>query len=87
MLSFSRGVFVRYRTVGIVSAVFVVSIFALPAVVVATLLPNLPDPVPWYEQIILAVAFFCLKWRLLVVIPIVGGLFAVAALSGAKREA
>jgi hypothetical protein len=47
---------VRFRTAAILSAVLVGGTFILPAVVEATLLPSLQNPVPGYEQVILAVA-------------------------------
>jgi hypothetical protein len=93
---------VRYRTAAIWSAVLVGGmLFTLPAVVEATFLPSLrqggPDPIPGYEQILLAVALFGHEWRWLLAPLTVLVLFLIAvftsesahkqstALPGARR--
>jgi len=72
---------VRYRTAAILSVVVIVSMFTFPRAVEDILLPSLPDPVPGYDQVLLIVAEFCLRWSwvLAPVIPIV--LFTVARLT------
>lgn len=71
----------RYRTAAILSVVVIVSMFTFPRAVETLLLPSLPDPVPGYDQVLLIVAEFCLRWWwvLAPVIPIV--LFTVARLT------
>jgi hypothetical protein len=79
---------VRYRTAGILSTILIGGMFALPAAVKAIFLPSLmlglPNPVPEYEQVLLAVAAFCLHWQLLLVLPIAAILFTIAAFTNAR---
>jgi hypothetical protein len=74
---------VRYRIAGVLSAVLIGGMFGLPAAVWAVFLPSLkqglPNPLPGYERILLAVAVFCVSWRFLLAVPILLVLFAVAA--------
>jgi hypothetical protein len=59
--------------------------FLLPAVVKAVFLPSpsqgFPNPVPGYEQIILRVAAFYLRYSWLLALPTVLMLFIIAALT------
>jgi hypothetical protein len=77
---------VRFRTAAILSAVLVGGMFVLPAIVKAVFLPSLrqgfPNPVPDYEQIILRVAAFCLRYSWLLALPTVVVLFLIAAFTG-----
>ena len=88
--SFGGGL-VRYRTAAILSVVLIGGMFILPAAVRAAFLPSLerglPNPVPGYEQILLGVAVFFLRWRFLLALPIVVVLFAVAAFTDARTPA
>ena len=83
----------RYRTAAILSVVLVGGMFILPAVVKAVFLPSLrqgfPNPVPVYEQMILHVAAFCLRYNWLLALPAIGMLFLIAAFtneSGVRAE-
>lgn len=73
----------RFRTAAILSAVLVGGMFILPAIVKAVFLPSLrqgfPNPVPYYEQIILRVAAFWLRYSWLLALPTVVVLFLIAA--------
>jgi len=74
---------VRYRTAAMLSVVLIGGMFAVPAAIMAVFLPSLnqsiPDPLPGYEQVLLAVAAFFFTWRLLLALPIALVLFTVAA--------
>jgi hypothetical protein len=77
---------VRFRTAAILSALLVGGIlFLLPAVIEASFLPSLrqgvPNHVPGYEQILLAVALFCHDRRWLLAPLTVLVLFLIAASS------
>ncbi|MGC2329699.1 MAG: hypothetical protein WA604_23525, partial [Candidatus Sulfotelmatobacter sp.] len=65
------------------SIVLIGGMFAVPAVIEAVFLPSLkqgiPNPLPGYEQILLAVAAFFLGWRFVLALPIAVVLFTVAA--------
>lgn len=79
----------RYRTAGILSALLIGGMFGLPAIVKAVFLPSLetglPNPVPGWEQLILIVTEFCLRWRWVATpIPIV--LFTIAGIGSDLRS-
>jgi hypothetical protein len=76
---------VRYRTATAVSVLVIAVMFGLPAAVEEFLLPRLSDPVPFYEQILLNVAVFCLSWRLILVLPMLGALFIIATFTRESR--
>lgn len=79
----------RYRTAAILSIVLIGGMFVIPAVIESTFLPSLkqgtPDPLPGYEQILLAVAAFFLGWRFVLALPIALVLFTVAAFTGPAK--
>ncbi len=75
----------RYRTAAVVSVLMIAVMFGLPAVVKVSLLPRLSNPVPFYDQVILNVALFCLRWQLLLVPPIIGLLFTIATFTRESR--
>ncbi len=79
------GGHVRYRTAAVVSVLMIAVMFGLPAVVKVSLLPRLSNPVPFYDQVILNVALFCLRWQLLLVPPIIGLLFTIATFTRESR--
>jgi hypothetical protein len=72
----------RYRTAAILSVVLIGGMFALPAAVMAAFLPSSeqgpPTPILGYERILLEAAAFCFAWRVILALPIVVVLFAVA---------
>lgn len=80
---------VRYRTAAILSIVLIGGMFAIPALIESAFLPSLkqgiPNPPPGYEQLLLAVAVFFLRWRFVLAVPILLVLFTVAAFSSAPR--
>ena len=67
----------RYKTVVVSSIVLVGFMYVLPAVVLRIFLPSLeqgiPNPVPVYEQLLLAITEFCVRWRViaLLLMPLV----------------
>jgi hypothetical protein len=79
---------VRYRTAAMLSVLSIGGMFAIPAVIMAVFLPSLnqgiPDPLPFYEHVLLAVAAFFLTWRFLLALPIALALFTVAAFTSAS---
>jgi hypothetical protein len=79
---------VRYSTAAMMSVVLIGGMFAVPAVIMAVFLPSLkqglPDPLPGYEQILLAAAAFCLSWRFVLALPIAVVLFTLAAFTGPR---
>jgi hypothetical protein len=81
--------FVRYRTAVILSFVLVGGMFGLPAIVEAVFLPSLkqglPNPIPYYERILLEIALLCGQWRWFLALPIAGVLLIVAGLTSASR--
>lgn len=85
--SFS-GAVVRYRTAAVLSVALIGGMFAVPSAIMAVFLPTLnqgiPDPLPGYEHILLAVAAFFLTWRFLLALPIAFLLFTVAAFTSAS---
>jgi type II secretory pathway component PulF len=82
---------VRYRTAAVLSIVLVGGMFGLPDAIRAAFVPSLEGlqtPVPLYERVLLETAFFCLRVRWLLALPIVVivvALFAVAAFTSAMR--
>lgn len=67
-------------------------IFGLPDALKAIFLPSLeqgvPTPVPGYERVLLEAAFFCFRFRWLLVLPIaviVVALFSVAGFTSVMR--
>ena len=79
-----------FRTAGILCVVLIGGMLVLlPAVVEAVFLPSLrqgrPDPVPAYEQIILAIAFFCLRFRWFLAPLMVMVFFLFAAFTNASQ--
>jgi hypothetical protein len=79
---------VRYRTAAVLSVVLIGGMFAVPSAIMAVFLPSLnqgiPDPLPGYEHVLLAVAAFFLTWRFLLALPIAFLLFTVAAFTSAS---
>lgn len=75
----------RSRTAATVSALVIAVMFGLPPAVEAFLLPRLSDPVPFYEQILLSVTFVCLRWRLILILPMLGALFTIATFTRESR--
>lgn len=79
----------RYRTAAVLSVVLIGGMFVVPSAIMAFLLPSLnqgiPDPLPGYEQVLLAVAAFFLTWRFLLALPIAFLLFTVAAFTSASK--
>lgn len=73
------GGLLRYRTAATVSVLVVIVMFGIPATVEAFLLPRLSNPVPFYQQSILGFAVFCLRWRVLLLLPLTVLPFVVAA--------
>ncbi|HTW59983.1 MAG TPA: hypothetical protein VMD99_17790 [Terriglobales bacterium] len=77
----------RFRTAAILSVVLIGGMFLLPAAVLAVFLPSLkqglPNPLPLYEQILLAITAFFLAWRFLLALPIVAVLFTIAGFTNA----
>lgn len=75
----------RYKTAAILSIVLIGSMFGLPDAIRAALVPSLAGsqtPAPFYERLLLEVAFVCLKARWLFalqIVVIVMALFSVAA--------
>ena len=80
----------RYRTAVILSVVLVGGMFVVPAVIEPIFLPSLqrgiPNPVPLYEQHLLLISEFCIRWRLILALPITAVLFAIAAITGGGRS-
>ena len=78
----------RYRTAAVLAVVLIGGMFAVPSAIMAVFLPSLnqgiPDPLPGYEHVLLAVAAFFLTWRFLLALPIAFLLFAVAAFTSAS---
>jgi hypothetical protein len=64
--------------------------FAVPATIWAVFLPSLrqglPDPIPFYERVLLEVAVFCGSWKWLLALPAVtlGLAFTGAALAAPR---
>jgi hypothetical protein len=81
---------VRFRTAAILSAVLVGGMILLPAVVKAVFLPSLrqglPNPVPGYEQVLLRVAAFCLRFSCLLALPTVAVFFLIAAFTSESKQ-
>ena len=84
----------RFRTAAILSVVLIGGFFGLPDVIKAVFLPSLeqsipaPTPIPVYEGVLLQVAFFCFRFRLLLALPIavvVVTLFIVAGFTSVLR--
>ena len=81
----------RYRTAAILSIVLIGSMFGLPDAIRAAFVPSLESlqtPVPSYERVLLEVAFFCLRVRWLLALPmavIVVALFSVAGFTSVMR--
>lgn len=75
----------RYRTAAVVAVLVIVVMFGLPAAVEAFLLPRLSDPIPFSEQIVLSVGSFFLRWRFILVLPMLGALFIIATLTSESR--
>jgi type II secretory pathway component PulF len=71
--------------------VLVGGMFGLPAIVLAVFLPSLkqglPNPIPVYEQVLLEISAFCLRWRFLLALPIVSVLFTIAAFTHPRTPA
>lgn len=61
------------------------AMFLFPAVIMAVFLPSLklglPNPIPFYERVLLETAVFCMRWRFILLFPIIGASFTVAAFS------
>ena len=78
----------RYRAAAVLSVVLIGGMFAVPAAIMAVFLPSLnhgiPDPLPGYEHVLLAVAAFFLTWRFFLALPIALVLFTVAAFTSAS---
>lgn len=78
----------RYRTAAMLSVLLIGGMFAIPPVIMAVFLPSLnqgiPDPLPGYEHVLLAVAAFFLTWRFVLALPIALVLFTVAAFTSAS---
>lgn len=74
---------VRYKTAAILTIILLGGMFAVPAVILAIFLPSLrqglPNPVPGYEEALLEIASFCMRWRFLLAFPIPMALFSIAA--------
>jgi hypothetical protein len=53
---------VRYRTAAVLSVVLIGGMFVVPSAIMAVFIPSLnqgiPDPLPGYEHVLLAVAAF-----------------------------
>jgi hypothetical protein len=79
---------VRYRTAAVFSVVLIGGMFVVPSTIMAIFLPSLnqgiPNPLPDYERVLLAVAAFFLAWRFLLALPIALVLFSVAAFTSAS---
>jgi hypothetical protein len=79
---------VRYRTAAMLSVVLIGGMFAVPAAIMAVFSPSLsqgiPDPLPGYEHVLLAVAAFFLTWRFVLALPIALVLFTIAAFTSAS---
>jgi hypothetical protein len=80
---------VSYRAAVIASAVVIGAMFVFPAVVLAIFLPSLkvglPNPIPLYERILLETASFCMRWRFVLLFPVIGVSFSVAAFTRELR--
>ncbi len=78
----------RYRTAAVLSVVLIGGMFVVPSAIMAVFIPSLnqgiPDPLPGYEHVLLAVAAFFLTWRFLLALPIAFLLFTVAAFTSAS---
>jgi type II secretory pathway component PulF len=81
---------VRYRTLAISCFVLLGAMFVVPATIGAVFLPSLkqglPDPIPFYERILLEIAVFCGSWKWLLVLLLLGlGMaFTVAELASSR---
>lgn len=75
----------RYRTAAILSLVLVGGMLLLPAVVTSVFLPSLrqgfPNPIPGYEQIVLRISAFCLRYSWLLAPGTIVMLFLIAAVT------
>ncbi len=71
------------------SIVLIGGMFAVPAAIESAFLPSLkqgiPNPLPGYEQVLLAVAAFCLRWRFVLALPTALVLFTAAAFSSPSK--
>jgi hypothetical protein len=80
---------VRCRTAAILSIVLIGGMFGLPLLVKAFFLPSLepgnPNPLPVYETVLLEVAFFCMRFKWLLALPIVVALYVFAAVTSESR--
>jgi hypothetical protein len=80
---------VRYRTAAVFSVLLIGGMFVVPSAIMAVFLPSLnqgiPDPLPGYEHVLLAVAAFFLAWRFLLALPIALVMFTVAAFTSASK--
>ena len=82
--------FVRYRTAAILCFASIVGMFVLPSVVLRafpSLNHKIADPIPVYEQVLLQIVVFCIRFRWLLLLPTVGlGVsFAIAGMTSASR--
>jgi hypothetical protein len=66
---------VRYRTAAISCFVLIGAMFSYPAIIWTIFLPflkNGPSPLPAYDRFFLDIAVFCMEWRFILVLPMVG---------------
>lgn len=66
----------RYRTIAVSCFVLLGAMFALPAAILAILMPSLQQdlavPIPAWERVLLGIAVFCLSWRWFLALPLLG---------------
>jgi hypothetical protein len=75
----------------VLSVLLIGGMFVVPSAIMAIFLPSLnqgiPDPLPGYEHVLLAVAAFFLAWRFLLALPIALVMFTVAAFTAPQQGA
>jgi hypothetical protein len=82
----------RYRTIAISSFGLLAALFAIPAMIWAIFLPSLkqdlPAPIPFYERVHLGIAVFCVGWKWLLLLPLLGlGIaFTIADLASSRGK-
>ena len=77
----------RYKTAAILCFGVIVGMFGFPAIFLPSLKQGLPDPIPFYERILLEIAFFCVHWKWVLALPTVGLglLFTIAGFTSKSR--
>jgi hypothetical protein len=82
---------VRYRTASILCFALIGGMFIVPSLILSmfpSLNQKVPVSIPVYEEILLQIALFCVRFRWLLLLPTVGlGVsFAIAEMTSASRR-